>query len=107
VGEELHQRAGLRADELEIVEQDDLGAAHQRAQIRRVLPFHAIDEGDGEIFRRHVEDAALALRGLERVLDAFQQVRFADAVRADNGDDVGFDAAAHGETAGKAEGDAV
>ena len=34
-------------------------------------------------------------------------MRFANPVRADNGDDVGFDAAAHGETARETEGDAV
>ena len=98
VREELHQRARLGADELEIVEQDDLGAADQRAQVGRVFPLHAIDEGDGEVFRAHVEHAALAaLRRAQRRLDAFQQVRFANAVRADNRHDVGRDATAHGK----------
>ena len=40
-------------------------------------------------------------------MDAFQQVRLADAVRADNRDHVGRNPAAHGETMGKAEGESV
>jgi hypothetical protein len=107
VREELDQRAGLGADELEIVEQDDARTAEHGAQVRRVLPLHAVDEGVQEVFRAHVEDAALAFRGAQCTLDTAQEVRLADAVRADDGDDVGRNAGAHGQTAGKAEGDAV
>ena len=60
-----------------------------------------------EIFRAHVEDAALAFRGPQRALDAAQEVCLADAMRANDGDDVGRDAGAHGKPARKAEGDAV
>ena len=107
VREELDQRAGLGADELEIVEQHDLRAAHHRAQVGGVLPFHAFDEGDREVLRAHVEHAAIAARGFQRRLDSAEKVRLADAVRTDHGHDVGRHARAERQPAGEAEGDAV
>ena len=60
-----------------------------------------------EVLRAHVEHAAFAFHEAKSSLDAAQEVRLADAVRADDGDDVRGDAGAHGETPRETEGDAV
>ncbi len=79
--EQLFLRRRLAADEMDIVDQQQVGAAHLVLEGGGRLVHQRLDEGRGEFFGRQVDDAGVGTARAGFPADGVQQVRLAVAVR--------------------------
>ena len=80
--EELLARLGPAGEELDVVDQDDVGAAEVVLEVLGAVAAHRVDEAGGELLDRGVADAQPRAVALDVVADRVQQVGLAEPGRA-------------------------